>query len=218
MVDENKEDYDRQATRTFTQPGNPSNKRLYLYVTQTKPVTIKQEFHAELGNYYSYGDSNQIPLIYQWYSPDSSDTTDIGGMTPGGYIGVWCNLPATGVINCMITGKPQTGKPMKARLSNLQARTIEDFDSGSPTEINKGLSVGYSQQDYQIGIEYSPGMNNYFLITPSILSEVGAYGGGIRLEVSLRSSYSNNGTTIATVTLTPKNSDHPTIYFEVIYG
>jgi hypothetical protein len=218
LVDENKEDYDRQATRTFTQPGNPSNKRLYLYVTQTKPVTIKQEFHAELGNYYSYGDSNQIPLIYQWYSPDSSDTTDIGDMTPGGYTGVWCNLPATGVINCMITGKPQTGKPMKARLSNLQARTIEDFDSSSPTEINKGLSVGYSQQDYQIGIEYSPGMNNYFLITPSILSEVGAYGGGIRLEVSLRSSYSNNGTTIATVTLTPKNSDHPTIYFEVIYG
>jgi hypothetical protein len=43
LVDENKEDYDRQATRTFTQPGNPSNKRLYLYVTQTKPVTIKQE-------------------------------------------------------------------------------------------------------------------------------------------------------------------------------
>lgn len=218
LVDENKEDYDRQATRTFTQPGNPSNKRLYLYVTQTKPVTIKQEFHAELGNYYSYGDSNQIPLIYQWYSPDSSDTIDIGDMTPGGYTGVWCNLPATGVINCMITGKPQTGKPMKARLSNLQARTIEDFDSSSPTEINKGLSVGYSQQDYQIGIEYSPGMNNYFLITPSILSEVGAYGGGIMLEVSLRSSYSNNGTTIATVTLTPKNSDHPTIYFEVIYG
>lgn len=218
LVDENKEDYDRQATRTFTQPGNPSNKRLYLYVTQTKPVTIKQEFHAELGNYYSYGDSNQIPLIYQWYSPDSSDTTDIGDMTPGGYTGVWCNLPATGVINCMITGKPQTGKPMKARLSNLQARTIEDFDSSSPTEINKGLSVGYSQQDYQIGIKYSPGMNNYFLITPSILSEAGAYGGGIRLEVSLRSSYSNNGTTIATVTLTPKNSDHPTIYFEVIYG
>lgn len=218
LVDENKEDYDRQATRTFTQPGNPSNKRLYLYVTQTKPVTIKQEFHAELGNYYSYGDSNQIPLIYQWYSPDSSDTTDIGDMTPGGYTGVWCNLPATGVINCTITGKPQTGKPMKARLSNLQARTIEGFDSGSPTEINKGLSVGYSQQDYQIGIEYSPGMNNYFLITPSILSGAGAYGGGIRLEVSLRSSYNSDGTTIATVTLTPKNSDHPTIYFEVIYG
>lgn len=219
LVDENKEDYDRQATRTFTQPGNPSNKSLYLYVTQTKPVTIKQEFHASLGNYYSYGDRNQIPLIYQWYSPDSSDI--IGDMTPGGYLGVWCNLPATGVINCMITGKPQIGKPMKARLSDLQVRTIEGFDSSSPTETNKGLSVGYSQQDYQIGIEYSPGIDNYFLITPSILSilpEAGDYGGGIRLEVSLRRSYSNNGTTIATVTLTPKNSDHPTIYFKVIYG
>lgn len=219
LVDENKEDYDRQATRTFTQPGNPSNKRLYLYVTQTKPVTIKQEFHAELGNYYSYGDRNQIPLIYQWYSPDSSDTTGIGDMTPGGYTGVWCNLPATGVINCMITGKPQTGKPMKARLSNLQARTIEDFDSSSPIETNKGLSVGYSQQDYQIDSEYSPGMDQYFLITPSILEVAGDYGGGIRLEVNLRNSYpDDNVTTIATVTLTPKNSDYPTIYFEVIYG
>lgn len=38
LVDENKEDYDRQATRTFTQPGNPSNKRLYLYVTQESPL------------------------------------------------------------------------------------------------------------------------------------------------------------------------------------
>lgn len=218
LVDKNKEDYDRQATRTFTQPGNPSNKRLYLYVTQTKPVTIKQEFHAELGNYYSYGDRNQIPLIYQWSSPDSSDSTDIGDMTPGGYSGVWCNLPATGIINCMITGKPQTGKPMKARLSNLQVRTLEDFDSDRPIETNKGLSVGYSQQDYRVGIEYSPGMNNYFLITPEILSGAGAFGGGIRLEVSLRSFYPNVTTTIATVTLTPKNSDHPTIYFEVIYG
>ena len=217
LVDENKEDYDRQATRTFTQPGNPSNKRLYLYVTQTKPVTIKQEFHAELGNYYSYGDSNQIPLIYQWYSPDSSDTTDIGDMTPGGYTGVWCNLPATGVINCIITGKPQTGKSMKARLSNIQVRTIDE-NAYPEVETSKGLSVGYSQQDYKLGIEYSPGMNTYFLITPEILSESGEYGGGIRVNVALRTSYSHIGTTIATITLTPKNPDHPTIYFELIYG
>lgn len=41
FVDENKEDYDRQATRTFTQPGNPSNKKLYLYVTQESPIHQK---------------------------------------------------------------------------------------------------------------------------------------------------------------------------------
>lgn len=49
LVDENKEDYDRQATRTFTQPGNPSNKRLFLYVTQTKPVTIKTRVSCRVG-------------------------------------------------------------------------------------------------------------------------------------------------------------------------
>lgn len=206
----------RTGTVVYEQVGSGKT----VTITCNQAAGIKKEFHAELGNYYSYGDSTQIPLTYQWYSPDSSDTTDIGDMTPGGYLGVWCNLPATGVINCTITGKPQTGKPMKARLSNLQARTIEDFDSSRPTETNKGLSVGYSQQDYQMGIEYSPGMNNYFLITPSsILSEAGAYGGGIMLEVSLRSSYSNDGVaTIATVTLTPENSDYPTIYLELIYG
>lgn len=36
LVDENTGDTDRYATRTFTQAGNPSNKRLYLYVTQKK--------------------------------------------------------------------------------------------------------------------------------------------------------------------------------------
>lgn len=50
LVDENKEDYDREATRTFTQPGNPSNKRLYLYVTQTKPVTIKQDILMKIAS------------------------------------------------------------------------------------------------------------------------------------------------------------------------
>lgn len=79
-----------------------------------------------MGNYYSYNASDIIPLIYQWYSPDSSDTSNVGDTTPGGYSDVWCNLPATGVINCMITGRPQTGRPMKARLSNIQVRTIDE--------------------------------------------------------------------------------------------
>ena len=217
LVDENKEDYDRQATRTFTQPGNPSNKRLYLYVTQTKPVTIKQELHAELGNYYSYDDNNRIPLLYQWSGPDSSDTINMGNMAPGGYTGVWCNLPATGVINCKITGKPQMGKPMKARLSNIQVRTIDE-NAYPEVETSKGLSVGYSQQDdYKLGAEYSPSMNNYFRITPKVLSN-GGDGGGIRINVELKTPYSQVGTTIATFILTPKNPDHPTIYFKLIYG
>lgn len=212
----NEGDSARNLQVRFEQPGN-GNQALYAYVSQDPKSVIREELHAELGNYYSYGASDIIPLIYQWYSPDSSDTSDVGDTTPGGYSGVWCNLPATGVINCSITGRPQTGRPMKARLSNIQVRTIDE-NAYPEVETSKGLSVGYSQQDYKLGIEYSPGMNTYFLITPEIFPESGEYGGGIRVNVALRTSYSQIGTTIATVTLTPKNSDHPTIYFEVIYG
>lgn len=212
----NEGDSARNLQVRFEQPGN-GNQALYAYVSQDPKSVIREELHAELGNYYSYGASDIIPLIYQWYSPDSSDTSNVGDTTPGGYSGVWCNLPATGVINCSITGRPQTGRPMKARLSNIQVRTIDE-NAYPEVETSKGLSVGYSQQDYKLGIEYSPGMNTYFLITPEILSESGEYGGGIRVNVALRTSYSQIGTTIATITLTPKNSDHPTIYFKVIYG
>lgn len=212
----NEGDSARNQQVRFEQPGN-GNQSLYAYVSQDPKSVIREELHAELGNYYSYGASDIIPLTYQWYSPDSSDTSNVGDTTPGGYSGVWCNLPATGVINCMITGRPQTGRPMKARLSNIQVRTIDE-NAYPEVETNQGLSVGYSQQDYKLGIEYSPGMNTYFLITPEILSKGGEYGGGIRVNVALRTSYSQNGTTIATITLTPKNPDHPTIYFELIYG
>lgn len=211
----NEGDSARNQQVRFEQPGN-GNQSLYAYVSQDPKSVIREELHAELGNYYSYGASDIIPLIYQWYSPDSSDTSNVGDTTPGGYSGVWCNLPATGVINCNITGRPQTGRPMKARLSNIQVRTIDE-NAYPEVETSKGLSVGYSQQDYKLGIEYSPGMNTYFLITPEILSESGEYGGGIRVNVALRTSYSQIGTTIATITLTPKNPDHPTIYFELIY-
>ncbi len=212
----NEGDSARNLQVRFEQPGN-GNQALYAYVSQDPKSVIREELHAELGNYYSYGASDIIPLIYQWYSPDSMDTSDVGDTTPGGYSGVWCNLPATGVINCNIIGRPQTGRPMKARLSNIQVRTIDE-NAYPEVETSKGLSVGYSQQDYKLGIEYSPGMNTYFLITPEILSESGEYGGGIRVNVALRTSYSQIGTTIATITLTPKNPDHPTIYFELIYG
>lgn len=212
----NEGDSARNQQVRFEQPGN-GNQALYAYVSQDPKSVIREELHAELGNYYSYGASDIIPLIYQWYSPDSSDTSNVGDTTPGGYSGVWCNLPATGVINCSITGRPQTGRPMKARLSNIQVRTIDE-NAYPEVETNQGLSVGYSQQDYKLSIEYSPGMNTYFLITPEILSESGEYGGGIRVNVALRTSYSQIGTTIATITLTPKNPDHPTIYFELIYG
>lgn len=69
LVDENKEDYDRQATRTFTQPGNPSNKRLYLYVTQESPHTPEVAFDV-------YNSSLSASLLrgIGWRSNEGSDS------------------------------------------------------------------------------------------------------------------------------------------------
>ena len=69
LVDENKEDYDRQATRTFTQPGNPSNKRLYLYVTQESPHTPEVAF-----NVYNSSRSASLLMGIGWRSNEGSDS------------------------------------------------------------------------------------------------------------------------------------------------
>lgn len=79
----NEGDSARNQQVRFEQPGN-GNQALYAYVSQDPKSVIREELHAELGNYYSYGASDIIPLIYQWYSPDSSDTSNVGDTTPGG--------------------------------------------------------------------------------------------------------------------------------------
>lgn len=69
LVDENKEDYDRQATRIFTQPGNPSNKRLYLYVTQESPHTPEVAFDV-----YNSSLSASLLMGIGWRSNEGSDS------------------------------------------------------------------------------------------------------------------------------------------------
>lgn len=215
LVDENKEDYDRQATRTFTQPGNPSNKRLYLYVTQTKSVT--EELQAELGNYYSYGASDILNIGFGWSSKDGEDTTGSGGMnTPGGYLGARIFLPAENdYINMYAVGKPTYGKPLKIRISNIRKVKKISYDNYEYT----GLSVGYSQQDYKLGIVMNVDMKSYFQLTSNILSESGEYGGGIQIQVTLKQTYNgHDGDYIANITLTPKDSNLPILYLKIVWG
>lgn len=49
----------RNQSVRFEQSGN--SQALQAYVSQDPMATTREEFHAELGNYYAYGDSNQIP-------------------------------------------------------------------------------------------------------------------------------------------------------------
>lgn len=198
----------------FEQPGN-GNQALYAYVSQD-PMTTEQ-LNCELGNYYSYGASDIVNIGFGWSSRDGRDSTGSGGMnTPGGYLGARISLPAKNAsIDMSAVGKPSYGKPLKIRLSNIRKVKKISYDNNQYT----GLSVGYSQQDYKLGIVMGVGMESYFQLTPSILSESGEYGGGIQIQVTLKQTYKGySGDSIANITLTPKDSNLPILYLNIAWG
>lgn len=209
----NEGDSARNLQVRFEQPGN-DNQALYAYVSQDPGAT---ELNCELGNYYSYGASDIVNIGFGWSSRDGGDTTGSGGMnTPGGYLGARISLPAENdSIDMYAVGLPTYSKPLKIKLSNI--RKVKKISYGN----NKytGLSVGYSQQDYKLGIVMGVGMESYFQLTPSILSESGEYGGGIQIQVTLKQTYNGySGDSIANITLTPKDSNLPTLYLNIAWG
>ena len=209
----NKGDSARNLQVRFEQPGNV-NQALYAYVSQDPTVT---ELNCELGNYYSYGASDILNIGFGWSSRDGGDTTGSGGMnTPGGYLGARISLPAANdSIDMYAVGLPIYGKPLKIKLSNI--RKVKKISYGNYEYT--GLSVGYSQQDYKLGIVMGVGMESYFQLTPSILSKSGEYGGGIQIQVTLKQAYNGySGDSVADITLTPKDSNLPTLYLNIAWG
>lgn len=209
----NEGDSARNLQVRFEQPGN-GNQALYAYVSQDPMAT---ELNCELGNYYSYGASDILNIGFGWSSRDGGDTTGSGGMnTPGGYLGARISLPAENdSIDMYAVGLPIYGKPLKIKLSNIRKVKKISYNNYEYTS----LSVGYSQQDYKLGIVMGVGMESYFQLTPSILSESGEYGGGIQIQVTLKQTYNGySGDSIADITLTPKDSNLPTLYLNIAWG
>lgn len=210
----NEGDSARNQQVRFEQPGN-GNQALYAYVSQDPMAT--EQLNCELGNYYSYGASDIVNIGFGWSSRDGGDSTGSGGMnTPGGYLGARISLPAKNdSIDMSAVGKPSYSKPLKIKLSNIRKVKEISYDNHEYT----GLSVGYSQQDYKLGIVMGVGMESYFQLTPSILSESGEYGGGIQIQVTLKQTYNGyNRDSIADITLTPKDSNLPTLYLNIAWG
>jgi hypothetical protein len=198
----------------FEQPGNV-NQALYAYVSQDPMET--EQLNCSLGNYYSYGASDIVNIRFSWSSKDGGDSNGSGGMnTPGGYLGAKISLPAKNdSIDMSAVGKPSYGKPLKIKISNIRKVKKISYDNYQYT----GLSVGYSQQDYKLGIVMGVDMESYFQLTPSILSVSGEYGGGIQIQVTLKQTYNGyNGDSIADITLTPKDSNLPTLYLNIAWG
>lgn len=210
----NEGDSARNLQVRFEQPGN-GNQALYAYVSQDPMAT--EQLNCELGNYYSYGASDIVNIGFGWSSRDGGDSTGSGGMNiPGGYLGARISLPAKNdSIDMSAVGKPSYSKPLKIKLSNIRKVKEISYDNHEYT----GLSVGYSQQDYKLGIVMGVGMESYFQLTPSILSESGEYGGGIQIQVTLKQTYNGyNGDSIADITLTPKDSNLPILYLNIAWG
>lgn len=204
----------RNQSVRFEQPGN-GNQSLYAYVSQDPMAT--EQLTCELGNYYSYGASDMVNMGFGWSSRDGGDSTGNGGMsTAGGYLGAHISLSANNdSIDMSAMGSPTYAKPLKIKLSNIRKVKEISYDNTQYT----GLSVGYSQQDYKLGIVMGVGMESYFQLTPSILSESGQYGGGIQIQVTLKQTYNGyNGDSIADITLTPKDSNLPTLYLNIAWG
>lgn len=209
----NEGDSARNLQVRFEQPGN-GNQALYAYVSQDPMVT--EQLNCELGNYYSYGASDIVKIRFSWSSRDGGDSTGSGMNTPGGYLGARISLPAKNEsIYMSAVGKPSYSKPLKIKLSNIRKVKKISYDNYEYT----GLSVGYSQQDYKLGIVMGVGMESYFQLTPIILSESGEYGGGIQIQVTLKQTYNGyNGDSIADITLTPKDSNLPILYLNIAWG
>lgn len=147
LVDENKEDYDRQATRTFTQPGNPSNKRLYLYVTQKKKSDVIF-LNAQLYNTYNATNHLQTRISWQGSTEEDGQIGDNLVISKGGYLGAYTGLN-DGNLYVQFKGKPGAGinSSMYVSLQNLHLESGSEYEG---TLKKVPLTIGPSGGSYNI--------------------------------------------------------------------
>lgn len=192
LVDENKEDYDRQATRTFTQPGNPSNKRLYLYVTQD-PMN-----EGYLGGRVNNNGPRTIRLNTikdeNWVGNTDIQAGNFYGL------GTLAQDAITIEVNVSVAGTDSSTYTQQVELSNLRFS-----ESGRPVTISNDPN---QNTDYEYSWELYPNANvpASFTVNISMLSSDGDNDDGIRLDIIKKNTaVFPIGTLIGNLTLTPKD-------------
>lgn len=202
LVDENKEDYDRQATRTFTQPGNPSSKRLYLYVTQESPHTPEVAFSV-----YNSSQSASLLMGVGWRSNEGSDS--LPNLSRGEYLGAHGSNKSN--IQVVYHAQP-TSQP---RL--LAAPSLREFSyDGLPIALN-GTDGYYNISEFQYG---SSSASELFKVTVDNIDYDPTYGGSLTLRWEARFSNNNkpiNGMYVGMIVLTPVRGNLPAIYVRLYY-
>ena len=203
LVDENKEDYDRQATRTFTQSGNPSNKRLYLYVTQESPHTPEVAFDV-----YNSSLSASLLMGIGWRSNEGSDS--LPNLSRGEYLGAHGSNKSN--IQVVYHAQPITTSQQWLPA----APSLKEFSyDGLPIALN-GTDRYYNISEFQYG---SSSASKLFKVTVDNIDYDPTYGGSLTLqwEARLSNNKPTNGMYVGMIVLTPVRGNLPAIYVRLYY-
>ena len=203
LVDENKEDYDRQATRTFTQPGNPSNKRLYLYVTQESPHTPEVAFDV-----YNSSLSASLLMGIGWRSNEGSDS--LPNLSKGENLGAHGSNKSN--IQVVYHAQPITTTQQWL----LAVPSLKEFSyDGLPIALN-GTDGYYNISEFQYG---SSSASELFKVTVDNIDYDPTYGGSLTLrwEARLSNNKPTNGMYVGMIVLTPVRGNLPAIYVRLYY-
>lgn len=203
LVDENKEDYDRQATRTFTQPGNPSNKRLYLYVTQESPHTPEVAFDV-----YNSSRSDSMLMGIGWRSTEGSDV--LPNIRRGEYLGAH----GSNKSNIQVVYHAQPITTSQRWLPAAPSLKYFNYD-GKPLSLN-GSDKAYNVSEFQYG---SSSASELFTVTVDNIDYDSTYGGSLTLrwEARLSNNKPTNGMYVGMIVLTPVEGNLPAIYVRLYY-
>lgn len=203
LVGENKEDYDRQATRTFTQPGNPSNKRLYLYVTQESPHTPEVAFDV-----YNSSLSASLLMGIGWRSNEGSDS--LPNLSRGENLGAH----GSNKSNIQVVYHAQPITTSQRRLP--AAPSLKEFSyDGLPIALN-GTDGYYNILEFQYG---SSSASELFKVTVDNIDYDPTYGGSLTLqwEARLSNNKPTNGMYVGMIVLIPVRGNLPAIYVRLYY-